>query len=190
MGHLREAIVLCPLNFSLASASVELRQLRKYLGCKQRLRNAVNESNLQLNPTRSFCGELPIHEDGEPARGFDGLIASSYTSGLVALNSVTGCDIGITPSGSGLKLQSNETSGNCIGLFVDDPAALVRWNTANDNCTEGIVIGQAGASLKKNTADNNADIGIDAVLGTIDLGGNTATGNATDCLGVVCLPLP
>jgi len=122
--------------------------------------------------------------------GFDGLIASSYTSGLVALNSVTGCDIGITPSGSGLKLQSNETSGNCIGLFVDDPAALVRWNTANDNCTEGIVIGQAGASLKKNTANNNADIGIDAVLGTIDLGGNTATGNATDCLGVVCLPLP
>jgi hypothetical protein len=118
--------------------------------------------------------------------GFDGVIASGYTSGLVALNSVTGCDIGITPSGMGLKLQSNTASGNCIGLFVDDPAALVRWNTANDNCTEGIVIGQEGASLKKNTANNNADIGIDAVLGTIDLGGNTATGNATDCLGVVC----
>lgn len=122
--------------------------------------------------------------------GFDGIIATTYTSGLVALNSVTGCDIGITPSGMGLKLQSNTTSGNCIGLFVDDPAALVRWNTANDNCTEGIVIGQEGASLKKNTANNNADIGIDAVLGTIDLGGNTATGNVTDCLGVVCLPLP
>jgi len=120
--------------------------------------------------------------------GFDGLIATTYTSGLVALNNVTGCDIGIAPSGSGLKLQSNTASGNCIGIFVDDPSALVRWNTANDNCTEGIVIGQAGASLKKNTANGNVDIGIDAVLGTIDLGGNTATGNATDCLGVVCTP--
>jgi hypothetical protein len=123
--------------------------------------------------------------------GFDGVIVTSYTSGLVALNNVTGCDIGITPSGSGLKLQSNTTSGNCIGIFVDDPSALVRWNIANDNCTEGIVIGQAGASLKKNTANDNVDIGIDAVVGTIDLGGNTATGNATDCLGVVCTaPVP
>jgi hypothetical protein len=123
--------------------------------------------------------------------GFDGVIATGYTTGLVALNDVTGCDIGIAPSGTGLKLQSNTASGNCIGIFVDDPAALVRWNTANDNCTEGIVIGQAGASLKKNTANGNVDIGIDAVVGTIDLGGNTASGNATDCLGVVCtLPVP
>jgi hypothetical protein len=128
------------------------------------------------------------HVDG---CGFDGLIVSSYTSGLVARNSVTNCDIGFAPSGTGLKLQSNVASGNCIGIFVDDPAALVRWNTANDNCTEGIVIGQAGASLLKNVANDNIDIGIDAVEGTIDLGGNTATGNgATDCLGVVCLPVP
>ena len=118
--------------------------------------------------------------------GFDGVIASAYTAGLVALNNVTGCDIGITPSGMGIKLQSNTTSGNCIGMVVDDPTALVRWNTANDNCTEGIVIGQEGAALKKNTANNNVDIGIDAPPNTIDLGGNTATGNATDCLGVVC----
>lgn len=118
--------------------------------------------------------------------GFDGVIASGYTSGLVALNSVSGCDIGITPSGMGIKLQSNTTEGNCIGMVVDDPTALVRWNVANGNCTEGIVVGQEGATLKKNTANNNVDIGIDAPPNTIDEGGNTATGNATDCLGVVC----
>ena len=128
------------------------------------------------------------HVDG---CAFDGLIVSSYTTGLVARNSVTNCDIGITPSGMGLKLQSNVTSGNCIGMVVDDPAALVRWNTANGNCTEGIVIGQAGATLLKNVANNNIDIGIDAPDGTIDQGGNTATGNGvSDCIGVVCLPVP
>ena len=62
----------------------------------------------------------------------------------------------------------------------------MRWNVANGNCTEGIVIGQEGAALKKNTANNNVDVGIDAPPNTIDQGGNTATGNATDCLGVVC----
>ena len=120
---------------------------------------------------------------------FDGVVVSSYTSGLVARNSATNCDIGFVPSGTGLKLQTNVASGNCIGMVVDDPAALVRWNTANDNCTEGIVIGQPGATLFKNVANNNIDIGIDAVKGTIDGGGNTATGNGvTDCLGVICLP--
>ena len=120
---------------------------------------------------------------------FDGVIVTTYTAGLVARNSVTGCDIGFAPSGTGIKLQTNVASGNCIGIVVDDPAALVRWNTANDNCTEGIVIGQPGATLLKNVANNNIDIGIDAPDGTIDEGGNTATGNGVaDCLGVVCLP--
>ena len=135
-------------------------------------------------------GENPkVIGNGVDGCAFDGLIMSGYTSGLVSRNSVTNCDIGITPSGTGLKVQTNTTSGNCIGMVVDDPAALVRWNTANENCTEGIVIGQPGATLKKNVANDNIDIGIDAVEGTIDEGGNTATGNGvTDCLGVVCLP--
>jgi len=121
---------------------------------------------------------------------FDGVIVTGYSAGLVALNTVTGCDIGFSPSGRGLKLQSNQANNNCIGIFVDDPAALVRWNTANDNCSEGIIVGQAGALLKKNTANNNVDFGIDAVEGTIDAGGNTATGNGEDCLGVVCVAGP
>ena len=120
---------------------------------------------------------------------FDGIIVTGYSAGIVARNNVTGCDIGFSPSGRGLKLQTNEATGNCIGMFVDDPGALVRWNTASDNCSEGIIVGQAGATLSKNTANNNVDIGIDAVLGTIDGGGNTATGNDVDCLGVVCDPV-
>lgn len=118
---------------------------------------------------------------------FDGMIVVGYTNGIVARNTVSNCDIGIAPSGTGLKLQTNEASGNCIGIFVDDPAALVRWNAANGNCSDGIVVGQAGATLKKNTANNNPGVGIDAVEGTIDGGGNTATGNGVDCLGVVCV---
>ena len=117
---------------------------------------------------------------------FDGIIVTGYTTGIVARNTVSSCDIGFSPSGRGLKLQTNTATGNCIGIFVDDPGALVRWNTANDNCSEGIIVGQAGATLKKNTANNNTDFGIDAVDGTIDDGGNTATGNGVDCLGVVC----
>ena len=118
---------------------------------------------------------------------FDGVIVTGYTAGIVARNTVTSCDIGFAPSGNGLKLQTNQASGNCIGMFVDDPAALVRWNTASDNCSTGIIVGQAGAFLLKNRANNNAEIGIDAVEGTLDGGQNTATGNAVDdCLGVVC----
>jgi Periplasmic copper-binding protein (NosD) len=118
---------------------------------------------------------------------FDGLLVSGYTEGKVVRNTVTGCDIGITPSGNGMLVQKNDTSQNCIGIFVDDPTALVRGNTANLNCSEGIVTGSAGAFLRNNTANDNADIGIDAVVGTIDGGGNTATGNGTmDCLGVIC----
>lgn len=120
---------------------------------------------------------------------FDGVILSSYTDGLVALNNVTNCDIGITPSGTGILLQRNITSGNCLGMLVDDPAALVRGNRADNNCYEGIVMNQDGATLVKNTANNNGEIGIEAPDDTIDGGGNTATGNPlADCLGVVCLP--
>ncbi len=118
---------------------------------------------------------------------FDGMLVSGYTEGKVVRNTVTGCDIGITPSGNGMLVQKNDASQNCIGIFVDDPTALVRGNTANQNCSEGIVTGPAGSFLQNNTANDNVDIGIDAVLGTLDGGGNTATGNGTDqCLGVIC----
>ena len=120
---------------------------------------------------------------------FDGVVVTGYTAGIVARNTVTGCDIGFSPSGRGLKLQTNVATGNCVGMFVD-PAALVRYNNASDNCSEGIIVGQAGAFLKKNRANNNVDLGIDAVEGTIDGGENTATGNGEDCLGVVCNAAP
>ena len=120
---------------------------------------------------------------------FDGIVLSGYTDGIVARNTVTNCDIGFNPSGTNLRLQTNSASGNCVGMTVDDPLARVRWNTANDNCAEGIQILQAGTSLLKNTANNNAEIGIDAPVGTIDLGSNTATGNpVANCIGVICLP--
>jgi parallel beta-helix repeat protein len=121
--------------------------------------------------------------------GFDGVIATTYTAGIVALNTVTNCDIGFNPSGTGLRIQANNASGNFLGMTVDDPAAFVRRNTANDNGAVGILILQAGATLRANTANNNVEIGIDAPVGTIDNGENTATGNGiSDCLGVICLP--
>jgi parallel beta-helix repeat protein len=120
---------------------------------------------------------------------FDGVIATTYTAGMVARNTVTNCEFGFNPSGTGLRLQANSASGNFIGIVIDDPAAFVRRNTANDNGAVGILIVQAGATVRGNTANNNAEIGIDAPVGTIDKGENTATGNGTtDCLVVVCLP--
>jgi hypothetical protein len=121
---------------------------------------------------------------------FDGVLLDGYFEGIAALNNVTNCDIGFNPSGTGLAIQSNIASGNCLGMVVDDPAALVRWNTANSNCFRGIVVMQAGAALRKNITNDNGEVGIDAPDGTIDEGGNVATGNPVDCLGVVCLSLP
>jgi hypothetical protein len=122
---------------------------------------------------------------------FDGLIISGYSGGIAALNDVRNCDIGITPSGSGLRLQSSVVTGNSIGILVDDPAALVRWNKATGNSATGIMVLHEGAALRKNVADGNGEIGIDAPDATIDEGGNTASGNpVADCLGVICLPLP
>ena len=118
---------------------------------------------------------------------FDGLIVVGYTEGIVARDTVSGCDIGISPSGNNLRLQRNDTPENLIGIFVDDPSAIVRWNNSSGNGETGIVIGQPGASLNNNTANDNGQIGIDAVLGTIDGGGNIATGNGVEnCLGVAC----
>ena len=86
-------------------------------------------------------------------------------------------------------MQSSIASGNCVGILVDDPASIVRWNTTDDNCASGIVVRPPGVALRKNTANNNFDVGIDAPDGTIDLGLNTASGNGTaDCIGVICLP--
>ena len=96
---------------------------------------------------------------------FDGVIVDSYTDGMVARNTVTNCDIGYTPSGTGIRIQTNEASGNCHGMVIDDPAALVRWNHANNNCSNGIFVMQPGATLFKNLANNNLDYGIDAPLG-------------------------
>jgi hypothetical protein len=122
---------------------------------------------------------------------FDGLIVSGYSDGIAALNDVRNCNIGITPSGSGLRLQSSVVSGNSIGILVDDPAAIVRWNDANGNTATGIMVLHEGTTLRKNVANDNGEIGIDAPDATIDEGGNTATGNpVANCLGVICLPLP
>jgi copper-binding protein NosD len=118
---------------------------------------------------------------------FDGMVVVGYAQGIVARNNVTGCDIGIDASGTGLKVQHNDAPTNCIGMFIDDPAALVRFNTANGNCDTGIVSAQPGATLTGNTANDNDGVGIDAVENTVDGGGNTATGNlAENCLGVLC----
>jgi hypothetical protein len=118
---------------------------------------------------------------------FDGILVTGYSAGKIAINTVTGCDIGISPSGRSIKVQKNDASGNCIGIFVEDPDARVRANTANANCSEGIVIGQPGARVWQNVANDNVEIGIDAVEGTIDGGLNVATGNGLEnCLGVIC----
>ncbi len=124
--------------------------------------------------------------------GFDGVLISGYTDGIVARNTVTNCDVGFTPSGTGLRLQTNDASGNCVGIMVDDPAALIRYNDTHDNCASGIVVRPPGVTLRKNRANNNVDVGIDAPDGTIDQGENVATGNGfLDCRGIVCsLPLP
>jgi hypothetical protein len=120
---------------------------------------------------------------------FTGITVSGYTAAKIARNTVSGCDTGIDIIGQHAKLQSNETSGNSYGLFVEDPSALVRFNTANDNTVEGIATGVAGATLGQNTANNNVEYGIDAVLGTIDGGGNRASGNGIDDrVVVVCTP--
>ena len=122
---------------------------------------------------------------------FDGVVAGTYTAGMIARNTVTGCDIGFTPSGTGIKIQTNNASGNCIGMVVDDPAAFVRYNDAHNNCAEGILILQAGATVKRNRANNNADHGINAAVGTIDLGENVAGGNGVaNCLNLVCAAPP
>jgi hypothetical protein len=123
--------------------------------------------------------------------GFDGLTLGLYTDGMIAYNTVTGCDIGITPSGVGVKVQHNDASGNCIGILVDDPGAFIRNNDANDNCASGIVILQAGVTVRNNRVNNNGDFGIDAPVGTIDKGENTASGNGVaNCLVVICTPPP
>jgi hypothetical protein len=123
---------------------------------------------------------------------FDGITVSGYsTFAKVALNTVTGCDAGITMAGSGqgAHLQTSDVSGNCDGLFVTDPTAFVWRNNAHDNTCSGITVGSAGATVQENAADNNGSIGIDAVLGTIDGGGNHASGNPDgDCFVVVCVP--
>jgi hypothetical protein len=124
---------------------------------------------------------------------FDGISVSGYSLfAKLAQNTVTGCDTGIVLSGSSTvpaHLQSSEVFGNCDGLFVSDPTALVWRNKAHDNCRDGIAIAEAGATVLQNTVTNNGEIGIDAVLGTIDGGGNTASGNPLgDCFVVVCGP--
>jgi hypothetical protein len=134
-------------------------------------------------------GENPrIVRNSVDGCAFDGVVITGYTDGIAALNTVTNCDVGFAPSGTGLRMQSSIASGNCVGILVDDPAAIVRWNTTDDNCATGIVVRPPGVTLRKNTANNNFDAGIDAPVGTIDLGLNTASGNGVDCLGIICLP--
>jgi nitrous oxidase accessory protein NosD len=122
---------------------------------------------------------------------FDGIIVGAYTTGMVAYNTVTGCDIGITPSGTGIKVQRNDASGNCLGIVIDDPGGFVRNNVAHNNCASGIVLLQAGVTVRDNRTNGNADYGIDGPAGTIDLGGNIATGNGVgQCLTVACIAPP
>ncbi len=121
--------------------------------------------------------------------GFNGLAVDGYGVAKIALNTVTSCDSGIVITGDNAKLQTNSVSGNSDGLFISDPSALVRFNTAEANTGSGIVVGLPGATLIKNSANNNSDWGVDAVLGTIDGGENTASGNGVGgCVVVVCTP--
>jgi hypothetical protein len=142
----------------------------------------------------SVSGDNPLIVRNEVlgCTGFDGITVSGYTTfAKVAQNTVTGCDSGIAMAGAGAHahLQSSDVSGNCDGLFVTDPTALVWRNNAHDNTCSGIATGVAGVTVQENTADNNGSIGIDAVLGTIDGGGNRASGNPDgDCFVVVCAP--
>jgi hypothetical protein len=152
--------------------------------------NAVTGSATTLDDGIVVHGNNPeIVSNSVNGCGFDGVIATTYTTGIVARNTVTNCDIGFNASGTGLRLQANDASSNFLGIVVDDPGAFVRRNIANDNGAAGIVILQAGATLGGNTANNNVETGIDAPEGTIDNGENTATGNGiADCLVVICLP--
>jgi hypothetical protein len=121
---------------------------------------------------------------------FSGLTVTDYTTfAKVAQNTVTGCDTGIFMSGSGdnAHLQSSNVSGNCDGLFLIDPTALLWRNNAHDNRCDGIRLGVAGVWVRENSANGNGEIGIDGVVGTVDGGLNTATGNTGgDCFGVTC----
>ena len=123
---------------------------------------------------------------------FDGITLTGYTTfAKAAENTVSGCDAGISMDGSGdhAHLQSSDVSGNCDGLFVTDPTALVWRNNAHDNSCSGITIGVPGVTVSENTANDNGSIGIDAVIDTIDGGGNRASGNPDgDCFAVVCVP--
>jgi nitrous oxidase accessory protein NosD len=124
---------------------------------------------------------------------FNGIAASEYTTfAKLAQNTVTGCDIGITITGQNGRVQSSDVSGNCDGLFVSDPTAVVWRNNAHDNCASGIFIDLPGALVAENTATDNGGVGISAPDGTIDAGGNVASGNLLgDCVTVVCaLPAP
>ena len=126
---------------------------------------------------------------------FDGISVSGYSIyAKLALNTVANCDTGIALSGSSTvpaHVQTSDVSGNCDGIYVEDPTALVWRNNAHDNCRDGIAIAIAGAKVAENTATNNGEIGIDAVTGTIDGGGNVASGNLVgDCFVVVCAPAP
>jgi parallel beta helix pectate lyase-like protein len=121
---------------------------------------------------------------------FNGISASEYTTAAkLAQNTVTGCDTGISIAGRNGRVQSSDLSGNCDGLFVSDPTAVVWRNNAHDNCADGIVVGMPGAWVEQNRATGNAGVGISAVEGTIDSGGNIAGGNLLgDCEAVVCSP--
>ncbi|HZO59685.1 MAG TPA: right-handed parallel beta-helix repeat-containing protein [Solirubrobacterales bacterium] len=151
--------------------------------------NTVTGSATSLDDGIVVYGSNPrIVNNSVSGCGFDGMIAGAYTTGMIAYNTVTGCDIGIAPSGTGIKVQRNDVSGNCIGVLVDDPGAFVRNNDAHNGCT-GILILQAGVTVRDNRTNNNADYGIDAPAGTIDKGDNVATGNGIEqCLVVVCVP--
>jgi Right handed beta helix region len=123
---------------------------------------------------------------------FNGISASEYsTAAKLAQNTVTDCDTGIAISGQNGRVQSSDVSGNCDGVFVSDPTAVVWRNNAHDNCATGIFLDQPGNLVVENRATGNAGVGISGIDGTIDGGGNLASGNLLgECEFVVCTAPP
>ena len=179
------------MNQGSGFAGIEVQGNDVFLGANQIVGSALTSPDDGI----VVYGDRPeVIYNNVDGCAFDGVILGTYTAGMVALNTVTNCDIGYNVSGTGIKIQTNNASGNCIGMVVDDPAAFVRYNDAHDNCADGIVVMQAGATVRKNRANDNADYGINAPVGTIDLGLNVAGRNGVaNCLNVVCAappPLP
>jgi parallel beta-helix repeat protein len=87
-------------------------------------------------------------------------------------------------------LTKNVVSLATDGIFLDNRSegTLISANEAFQNSDDGIHVEDAAATLTRNTANDNGDLGIEAVPGVTDGGGNRATGNGNpaQCVNVSC----